>query len=184
MRQPPRPTSPPRGEQALQRGVLVHRLMQALPDIRAEHRRAAALRHLARAGKDFSAAEHEAMIDAGAGGAGRAAICGAVYARQPGRDFNRQARVGAHTVSGQVDRLAIAPDAVLIADYKTNRPAPRKLADVPPAYVRQLALYRAVLGKLYPGRPVRAALVWTETLELMEIPTASLDAALACLTEM
>ena len=52
-------------------------------------------------------------------------------------------------------------DAVLIADYKTNRPAPRRPEDAPAAYVAQLALYRAVLAKLYPGRAVRAALVWT-----------------------
>ena len=31
---------------------------------------------------------------------------------------------GRAVVSGQVDRLAVTPDAVLIADYKTNRPAP------------------------------------------------------------
>jgi ATP-dependent helicase/nuclease subunit A len=36
-----------------------------------------------------------------------------------------------------------------------------------------------VLGQLYPGRPVRAALLWTETPELMEILTPMLDAALA-----
>jgi hypothetical protein len=49
----------------------------------------------------------------------------------------------------------------------------------PPAYVGQLALYRAVLARLYPDRTVRAALVWTETMELMEIPGDRLDAALA-----
>ena len=49
-------------------------------------------------------------------------------------------------------------------------------------YVRQLALYRAVLMRLYPGRPVRAALLWTDTPDLMEIPAADLDAALAILT--
>jgi ATP-dependent helicase/nuclease subunit A len=48
---------------------------------------------------------------------------------------------------------------------------------VPPAYIAQLALYRAVLGKLY-GCPVRAALIWTEVPDLMEIPAASMDAAL------
>ena len=26
----------------------------------------------------------------------------------------------------------------------------------------QLALYRAVLTRLYPGQPIRAALLWTE----------------------
>ena len=75
-------------------------------------------------------------------------------------------------VSGQVDRLAVTADAVLIADYKTNRPPPRRLEDVPPAYVTQLALYRAVLGQLYPGKAIRAALVWTDVPDLMEISAA------------
>ena len=65
-------------------------------------------------------------------------------------------------VSGQIDRLAVTQAAVLIADFKTNRPAPRRIEDVPQSYVRQLALYRAVLAKLYPDKPLRAALIWTE----------------------
>jgi ATP-dependent helicase/nuclease subunit A len=85
-------------------------------------------------------------------------------------------------VSGQIDRLAVTTQGVLIADYKTNRPAPRRLADVPPTYVAQLALYRAVLATIYPGRPVRAALVWTEVPDLMEIPGDELDRALAAVT--
>ena len=47
---------------------------------------------------------------------------------------------------------------------------------------KQLALYRAVLMRLYPDRPVRAALVWTDIPGLMEIPAEALDAALAGLT--
>ena len=89
---------------------------------------------------------------------------------------------GTLAVSGQVDRLAVTSDSVLIADYKTNRPAPRRLADVPPPYVAQLALYRAVLGRLYTGRRIRAALVWTDVPDLMEISDARLDAALAAIT--
>ena len=50
---------------------------------------------------------------------------------------------------------------------------------MPTAYIAQLALYRAVLVRLYPGRPVRAALIWTELPDLMEISPAALDAALA-----
>ena len=74
-------------------------------------------------------------------------------------------------VAGQVDRLVVTPDEVLIADYKTNRPPPNSLDEALEkygSYVKQLALYRAVLKRLYPGRPVRAALMWTETPELME----------------
>jgi ATP-dependent helicase/nuclease subunit A len=82
-------------------------------------------------------------------------------------------------VSGQIDRLVVAPDKVLIVDFKTNHAPPTATAEAPAAYVRQLALYRAVLGKLYPDRPVRAALLWTETPELMEILAPLLDAALA-----
>jgi ATP-dependent helicase/nuclease subunit A len=46
-------------------------------------------------------------------------------------------------------------------------------------YIRQLTLYRAVLRKLYPRLPVRTALLWTETPELMEILSPALDAELA-----
>jgi ATP-dependent helicase/nuclease subunit A len=53
---------------------------------------------------------------------------------------------------------------------------------VPGAYVSQLALYRAVLGQLYPNKPVRAAIVWTDVPDLMEIPGAALDQALATVT--
>jgi ATP-dependent helicase/nuclease subunit A len=91
--------------------------------------------------------------------------------------------VGSRTiaVSGQVDRLAVAAGGVLIADYKTNRPAPRRPSEVPPAYVRQLALYRSVLSRIYPDRPVRAALIWTEVPDLMEISAPELDHALTSL---
>jgi ATP-dependent helicase/nuclease subunit A len=44
--------------------------------------------------------------------------------------------------------------------------------------VQQLALYREVLRRLYPGRAVRCALLWTETAALMDIPPAALDAEL------
>jgi ATP-dependent helicase/nuclease subunit A len=90
-------------------------------------------------------------------------------------------RLGDRPLSGQVDRLVVTEQAVLIADYKTNRPAPRSLDEAVkryPAYVKQLALYRDVLARLYPARPVRAALLWTDTLDLMEIPAAVLDSAI------
>ena len=82
-------------------------------------------------------------------------------------------------VSGQVDRLVVTAEEVLIADFKTNRPAPQRIEEVPKPYIRQLALYRALLAKLYPDRRIRAALVWTEVPDLMEISAADLDTALA-----
>src|SRR6266850_4867773 len=82
-------------------------------------------------------------------------------------------------VSGQIDRLVVTDSEVLIVDFKTNHAPPRQPAEAPRGYVRQLALYRAVLAKLYPQLLVRAALLWTETPELMEISAPALEAELA-----
>src|SRR5262249_34385488 len=166
---------------ALAGGRIVHRLLQGLPDIPPERRMTAARRHLVGAA-DFSEVEREALIDEA-----MALLDHPVFAPLFAPDtraeipiVGRIARAGkpALVVSGQIDRLAVTPAAVLIADYKTDRSAPRRLEDVPPAYVAQLALYLAGLRQVYPDREVRAALVWTETPELMELPAAVLDTAL------
>ena len=86
------------------------------------------------------------------------------------------------SISGKIDRLAVTADTVSIVDYKTNRPAPASLAEVPPAYLLQLALYRALLQPLYPGRQVKAALLFTEAPRLIELPAGAMDDALARLT--
>ncbi len=77
-------------------------------------------------------------------------------------------------VDGKIDRLAVTPEAVIVADFKTGRPSP----DVPRAYRDQLALYRRVLMPLWPGRPFRALLVWTQGPRLVELDPGELDAAL------
>jgi ATP-dependent helicase/nuclease subunit A len=170
--------------QSLARGRIVHRLLQGLPDIPPERRLTAARRHLAGAA-DFTEADRDAIV-----AEAMALLDDPVFAplfaagtRAEIPIVGRIARAGKPdlTVSGQVDRLAVTRDAVLIADYKTDRPAPRRLEDVPPSYVAQLALYRAVLRQLYAGREARAALVWTDVPELVELPGARLDAALAAL---
>jgi len=170
-------------DKALARGVLVHRLLQSLPDIPRAARADAARRYLARSPAGFSAEERERMVDEI-----RRLLDDPRFAPLfwPGSRAEvpivGRLKGGALAVSGQVDRLAVTGDSVLIADYKTNRPAPRRLADVPPPYVAQLALYRAVLAQLYPDKPIRAALVWTDVPDLMEISEASLDAALTTVT--
>ncbi len=168
---------------ALQRGTLVHRLLQSLPEVATERRRDAALRYLARNADGWTDGDREVL----AGGVlgliddprfaslfapgSRAEVSIAGRLDRPGRP--------PALVSGQIDRLVVTPNEVLIVDFKTNHAPPRHPAEVPAGYVRQLALYRAVLAKLYPQRPVRAALLWTETPELMEISAPALDAELA-----
>ncbi len=167
---------------AMLRGALMHRFLQVLPDIAVNARAEAAQGYLGRRAKEFSAQEREGMIEQI-----RSILEDARFSQLflPGSRaelpivgrFRQDGRLIA--VSGQIDRIAVTPEAVLIADYKTNCPAPRRLGDVPPAYICQLALYRRVLRELYPGKVVRGALVWTEMPELMEIPAAMMDASLA-----
>jgi ATP-dependent helicase/nuclease subunit A len=168
---------------ALQRGTLVHRLLQSLPDLAGERRRDAALKYLARNADGWTDREREAAAE------GVLALIAdsrfaAVFAEGSRAEVSivgrlEQADRPPALVSGQIDRLVVTPAEVLIVDFKTNHAPPSRPAEAPRGYVRQLALYRAVLGKLYPQLPVRAALLWTETPELMEISAPALDAELA-----
>jgi ATP-dependent helicase/nuclease subunit A len=175
--------SVPRRGRALQRGTLVHRLLQSLLDVAAEHRPDAALQYLARNAGDWAEGERKSLVENilaligdtrfapvfGVNGRTEVSVAG---------KLDRPGRTPA-LVSGQIDRLVVTPNEVVIVDYKTDHAPPKSAAEAPSAYVRQLALYRAVLKKLYPQLPVRAALLWTETPELMEIPAPALDAQLA-----
>ena len=84
--------------------------------------------------------------------------------------------IGRTVVSGQVDRLLVADDRILVVDYKTNRPPPDRVEEVAPVYLRQMAAYRALLREIYPGRAVDCALLWTDAPRLMPLPDARLDA--------
>ena len=167
---------------ALMRGRLAHRLMQSLPELAVEQRAEAARRYIDRAAPGWNDVERDRLL------AEILAVLGeprfaALFAPGTRAEVPIRGRIARTSgapllVSGQVDRLAVTDASLLIADYKTDRPAPRQPKDAPRAYVGQLALYRAVLQNIYPGREVRAALLWTDSLELVELPTCVLDAAL------
>jgi ATP-dependent helicase/nuclease subunit A len=157
--------------------------MQSLPDIAPERRVEAARRYLARQNEDFDEAQRGdisgrvvAMLDD--------PRFAALFAPGSRAEVPIVGRVGQQAVSGVVDRLVVAPDAIAIVDYKTNRPAPLTLEETKarhPGYVRQLALYRALLTQLYPDRAVRCALLWTDLPSLQEICAEAMDQALATL---
>src|SRR5207253_10651542 len=75
--------------------------------------------------------------------------------------------VEGRVLSGQIDRLVVTEDRVLVVDFKTLRPPPATEAEVAPIYLRQLALYRAALAQIYPRHEIRCALLWTEGPRLM-----------------
>jgi len=170
----------PTRQRALLRGSIVHRLLQSLPNIPVEQRLDAVRRHVARQRADFTEAERDDIASTTLALLADPRFA-ALFAPGSRAEVPIVGHVNGRTITGVVDRLVVAPDAILIADYKTNRPAPQNLAETTKhhaGYVKQLALYRAVLTLLYPGRPIRAALVWTDVPLLAEIPAEALDAAL------
>ncbi|PLX37736.1 MAG: double-strand break repair helicase AddA [Hyphomicrobiales bacterium] len=166
---------------ALERGRVAHRLLELLPGLEESRQQAAGRRFLAHARSSLDEGARAALLDELLGvlrhpefapvfsAEGRAEV--SIAGTLPGPDGTPVA------LSGQIDRLIVTDDAVLIVDYKTNRPVPESLDEVPAAYVTQLALYRAVLAGLYPGRDIRAALLWTAGPRLTEIPADALDRA-------
>ncbi|MBW7851553.1 MAG: double-strand break repair helicase AddA [Rhodospirillales bacterium] len=164
------------------RGRLIHRLLQTLPELPATQRAAAAARFLARPAWNLPAAaqleiaaETLAVLDD--------AHFAPIFGPGSQAEVPLIGRLGARVVSGQVDRLLVGPSEVLVVDYKTNRPPPKLEQDVPAAYLRQMAAYRAVLACVYPGRAVRCALLWTDGPRLMTLDSARLDDALAGFAE-
>ena len=161
-----------------QRGLLLHDLLRHLPGLPAAERAAAARRFLAQSAHGLASADVEHWADE-ALAVTEAPAHAALFA--PGSRAEvpligtLQTPRGTFTVSGQVDRLAVSDTEVLIVDYKTNRPPPESAEDVALVYRRQLALYRALLQRIYPGRTVRAFLLWTAAPRLMEIAAETLD---------
>ena len=167
--------------QAMARGVVMHRLLQSLPAIAPAQRGEAARRYLAGKSRDFTAEEGEELARKALALVERADFA-ALFSPQSRAEVPIVGRVMNRAVAGVVDRLVVTANEILIADHKTNREPPRTPEKVPKGYVAQLALYRAVLMKLYPGKTVRAALVWTEVPDLMEVSAAAMDAELTRVT--
>ncbi len=160
------------------RGVLIHELLRHLPAIAPSERAAAARRFLAQPAYGL-AAETIDLWAREALAVTEAPAHAALFARDSRAEVPLIGTVktprGTFTVSGQIDRLAVSDHEVLIVDYKTNRPPPEHASGVALGYRRQLALYRSLLQAIYPGRPVRAFLLWTAAPRLMEIDGEILD---------
>jgi len=171
--------SSPHNAQRFRRGLLVHALLARLPEIAPDARRGIALKFL-KAQREVSDAD--AIADetlrvlndpqfAAAFAPGSRAEAGLV-ADLP--ELGEGARI-----NGRIDRLAVTDDEVLIVDFKTNRPPPSREEDLPQIYRTQMALYRAGASKIFPGRRIACALVWTEGPRLMPLSDTLLDTELA-----
>jgi ATP-dependent helicase/nuclease subunit A len=148
------------------RGRLIHRLLQSLPDRPAAERPSILARYLAEPAHGLGEAE-QAEIAAEVLAVLALPELAPLFGPHGRAEVPLAGVVDGQAIFGQVDRLAVTPEAVLLLDYKTNRTPPASPAEVPRAYLRQMAAYRALLEAIWPDRPVRPALLWTEGPSLM-----------------
>lgn len=162
------------------RGNLTHKLLEILPELESERRRAAARNYLAQF-SDISAAmktsiETEVM----------AILENPDYAHFFGPGSRAEVDLAGQglglpehlRLNGQIDRLAVTDDTVYIIDYKSNRPPPTRIDDVPDIYWGQMVAYREMIRLTHPGHAIVCALLWTDGPELMILPDERLDRAL------
>jgi ATP-dependent helicase/nuclease subunit A len=180
------------GAARLRRGALMHALLQRLPACEESQRHDAARRFLDRAAPEIDVAERDAMTQSAL-----STIADPTLAPLFGPASVAEVDVAATldhglAVAGRIDRLAETPDAILIADFKTGRAHSRatlaelaKRADPAGseagglAHIRQLALYRAAVARIYPGKRLRCFLIYVDAGITVEAPEGALDAALA-----
>ncbi len=171
------PVQPPLGADngaRFRRGNLIHRLLQGLPDLPAAARAAAAARYLANPAHGLSPDAQREIV-----GETLAVLADPDFADIFGPDSRAEApiagRIGDRVIAARVDRLRVDASGVLVIDYKTQRPPPATAAEVPGVYLKQMAAYRAALRAIYPDRPVRCALLWTDGPRLMPLADGLLD---------
>jgi ATP-dependent helicase/nuclease subunit A len=165
--------SPLEDSDRYRRGRLIHRLLQSLPDRPDGERAAAMARFLAQPGLALDPALQQEIAAEVAAVLAAPAIA---HAFGPGSraEVPLAGMVGGRLIAGQVDRLAVGRDEVLVIDYKTNRAPPAAAGQVPAVYLRQMAAYSTLLEQIYPNRRVRCALLWTQGPRLMALDQAAL----------
>lgn len=163
------PLAPEYAAEAARRGVLIHALLERLPDVPPDLRASGGRAWLERHGRDLAPAEREDML------ARALAVLDApdwreLFGPNALAEVPLAAVVDEQVIAGTADRLLVKPEKVLVADFKTARRPPKSLDQLPRSTLGQMAAYVAALEVIYPDRAVEAAVLYTQTPQLIAIP--------------
>jgi ATP-dependent helicase/nuclease subunit A len=144
------------GAFATQRGILIHKLLETLPEVEEARRPKTALRYLEKEG-----VQGEAALDIISAAQAVMNSFPDLFGPRSKGEVSVMGHLGEHLLSGQIDRLVMNDDHILIVDFKTHTSVPGSFAETPAAYLKQMALYQAVLSQIYPNVPIVCGLLWT-----------------------
>ena len=153
---------------AAERGTLIHHLLERLAPVRADERHGTALRWLERSAGVSDGAARKEIADT---------VCSVLseprFSALFGEGSLAEAPLAAtlpdgRVVAGTVDRLLVETDAVSVIDFKTGR-VPDSGDAIPPSHTAQMSAYSEALRVIFPGREVRAVLLYTSGPRLFEL---------------
>jgi ATP-dependent helicase/nuclease subunit A len=168
-------------ETALQRGQLIHLLLEHLP---------------ARPESDWPVLATHLLspINQACGAVDKAALLSEATALLTKPDLRRifttealaevdvsadLPSLGGRRIHGTIDRLVIDKAEVLAIDFKSNVAVPSEVAHCPEGILRQMAAYAEALQQIYPDHKITMAILWTKTATLMLLPDRLLSDALS-----
>lgn len=144
----------------IRRGILIHRLLEVLPNVRPEMRFEQGMKLLQ--GNDPEILTQVLHI-----------ISKDEFKHLFGAESRSEvpifAKIDGENISGRIDRLVIRESEILIIDYKTDKSPATDPGKIPPAYIKQLLTYKHVLQRIYPHIVPQCYILWTETAKLMSI---------------
>jgi len=179
---PPRPLAPsalaedreaalPPGEAmraAARRGTLIHALFERLPDVAPGARNAAAKRWLERSAGVADDAEREELASLVCSILADPAYSPLFSEGSLGEAPIAAALPDGRVIAGTVDRLLVEPERVSVIDFKTGR-VPAGDSAIPRSHRVQMEAYAEALRVIFPGREIRAALLYTGGPQLIDV---------------
>jgi len=169
--------------EARRKGVLIHSLLELLPNVSSDRRMAVALDYFKVRGTNLNEIDPAKIVSNIIYLTERSEVSD-LFSKQSKAEvaiaglLKREGKPS-RPVSGKIDRLAVLEKDVLIADFKTSSNPPGPLKPIPDQTVVQLATYRALVGDLYPRHKIRCFVIYTATLQIIEVPDEVLDAGLS-----
>lgn len=156
------------GANRYQRGRVIHKLLQFLPDVESADKAMIIAEFLAKNAPDFTESQVQRI---------QKEVLTLLADKRLEQLFGPHSKaevpiigeVDGRIISAQVDRLVVLANEVMIVDFKTNRPAAKSLAEVPAVYLKQMQAYRDLLARIYPDKIVKSFILWTDTTQIMQI---------------
>jgi ATP-dependent helicase/nuclease subunit A len=155
--------------------VLIHALLERMPAVARAERAARAAAWLARQVPDLPDEDRADMLASALAVLDTPAFA-PLFGPEALAEVPLAATVSGQVIAGTVDRLLVTRERITVLDFKTTRRPPRALREIPATTLRQMAAYVAALEAIYPGTPVEAGVLYTQTPQLFVLPAETMAA--------